>query len=594
VAKVAHFVISCTNRRRDRITWLALPMILILGLAFFLPLARLLLGSLTTSSGLSFSRYGQLFDDQVFVDVVLRTIRIAGLVTFFTAIIGYPVAYAAARAQKWVGIAMLACVILPLFTSSLVRSYAWRALLADNGVINEWLVRLNIVDAPLKLLYNDTSIVIGMTQVLLPLMILPIYATTKNLDRAIIDAARSMGASQLAAWRTMTLPQSFKGVAAGASLVFISSLGYYTTPALLGGISTPMFAQLVDSQINTKADYGPTTAESALVLIGVAFLLVILRRPLGLVSSGNDGDDKKRRLSSPLSTPLAYFHKGGDRLNGGVVGRSTRRAEELLSRVRWFVTGGLAVGGLVILVGPQVVIVLLAFNNSSFLSFPPTGYSTRWFTDYVHDDSWLGSTRLSFVVSIVAATIATVIGTLAAFGVVRIRRTRLSVAVYMLGLTPLVIPPVLYAIGLFFVFIQIGVAGTASGLVVAYAVLGIPYVVITSQPIVRDIEPLMERAAASMGANAWRRAQTIILPLIVPAVVASFLLAFIHAFDDLVVAVFLGSADTVTLQMRMYEDIQFEISPKVAAVGVLVTCVMLLLGLASMGLNRNRSRDLGR
>jgi len=592
VAKVAHFVRSVDRRARDRITWLALPMILILGLAFFLPLGRLLLGSLTTSSGLSVSRYQQLFGDQVFIDVVLRTIRIAVLVTFFTAVIGYCVAYAAARARKWVGLAMLACVILPLFTSSLVRSYAWRALLADNGVINQWLVGLHLVDAPLTLLYNDSAIVIGMTQVLLPLMILPIYATTKNLDRVIVDAARSMGASHLAAWRTMTLPQSFKGVAAGASLVFISSLGYYTTPALLGGISTPMFAQLVDSQISSKADYGPTTAESALVLIGVALLLVLLRRPLGLMSSA-DGNDK-HRLARPMSVLLAGFRKKADRLNVGMMGRSIRRTEELLSPARWLAAGTLAVAGLIILVGPQIVIVLLAFNDSNFLSFPPSSYSIRWFNEYMHDGFWLGSTRLSFIVSVIAAMIATVLGTLGAFAVVRMRRKRLSVAVYMLGLTPMVLPPVLYAVGLFFVFIQIGVAGTASGLIIAYAVLGIPYVVITSQAIVRDMDPLMERAASSMGADAWTRARTIILPLMIPAVVASFLLAFIHAFDDLVMAVFLGSAATVTLQMRMYEDIQFEISPKVAAVGVLVTCAMLTLGLAAMSLNRDRSRDPGR
>ncbi len=151
---------------------------------------------------------------------------------------------------------------------------------------------------------------------------------------------------------------------------------------------------------------------------------------------------------------LALQGFGADRLNVGMMGRSIRRTEELLSPARWLAAGTLAVAGLIILVGPQIVIVLLAFNDSNFLSFPPSSYSIRWFNEYMHDGFWLGSTRLSFIVSVIAAMIATVLGTLGAFAVVRMRRKRLSVAVYMLGLTPMVLPPVLYAVGLFFVFIR--------------------------------------------------------------------------------------------------------------------------------------------
>lgn len=238
------------------------------------------------------------------------------------------------------------------------------------------------------------------------------------------------------------------------------------------------------------------------------------------------------------------------------------------------------------------MIVMLAFNSSNFLSFPPPGYSTRWFSDYFADDFWLGSTKLSFVVAIAGAAVATLIGTLAAFGVVRMKAKRMSVSMYMLGMFPLVFPSIIYAVGLFFIYVQIGLAGTALGLIAAYSVLGIPYVMLTSQAVVRDIDPLLERAAASLGAPLWRRTVTVVLPLMVPAVVASFLLAFIHAFDDLIMGLFLGSAETVTLQMRMFEDIRFEISPKVAAVGILITFSMLILGGFMSLLNRQRRRIL--
>lgn len=576
---------------RDRVAWLVLPMGVLLGALFLFPLGRLVSNSFITESGVSASRYAELFHDKVFLDVILRTVRISAMVCFLTGVIGYPIAYSAARAPKLLASLILACVTLPLFTSSLVRSYAWRALLADNGVVNEWLVTLGVSDGPVPLIFNDTGILIGMTQILLPFMILPIFASMSGIDRSVISAARSMGASHLTAWRTVFLPQSLKGVASGASLVFVSALGYYTTPALLGGISTPMFAQLVDSQINTQADYGPTTAEAALVLIAVIAMLLLLRRPLGLVTAGNASRSRLRLLPGPAH--LKIFRRFVTTLlTDGPLGRFLLRVEEGVSRVRWLLVGAVTFLGTVFLAGPQFVIVMLAFNDSNYLSFPPPAYSTRWFSDYFADNYWLGSTQLSFVVAIAAAALATLIGTLAAFGVVRMKAKRMSVSMYMLGMFPMVVPSIIYAVGLFFIYVQIGLAGTALGLIAAYSVLGIPYVMLTSQAVVRDIDPLLERAAASLGAPIWRRTVTVVLPLMVPAIVASFLLAFIHAFDDLIMGLFLGSAETVTLQMRMFEDIRFEISPKVAAVGVLITFSVLIIGGFMALLNRQRRRIL--
>lgn len=593
MAKVVDHLTASRSRAPDRVAWLAIPMALVLAALYVFPLAQLLISSFSTASGFNVSRYAALLSDGGFLQVILRTLRISVLVCLFGSAIGYPIAYAAVRAPKLVAASMLACVTLPLFTSTLVRSYAWRALLADNGLVNEWLIWLGFTEKPLTLIFNDTGIVIGMTQVLLPLMVLPIYASMRNIDLTAISASRSMGATHLAAWRTIFLPQSSRGLAAGVSLVFISSLGFYTTPALLGGIATPMFAQLIDIQINTRSEYGPTTAEAALVLLGVILLLVLLRKPLGLTASAGVQATAPgpgwafHLLVKPFAVAWDYVTR---RLGGGVLGRGLRGIEAGVSHLRWLIVGTVAAIGIVILVGPQLVILLLAFNSSNFLSFPPAGYSGRWFASYLSDDFWLQSTQLSFLVSIVAAGVSTLLGTLGAFAVVRMRRKRLSVSVYMLGMAPLVMPPILYAVGLFFVFVTVGLVGTAAGLIVAYSVLGIPYVLVTAQAVVRDIDPLMERAAASLGASVLRRTGNVVLPLMVPAVIASFLLAFIHAFDDLVMAVFLGSASTVTLEMRMYQDIQFEISPKVAAVGVLVTLTMLFLAGATVVFNRHRDR----
>lgn len=568
--------------RRLRVGALAIPAVVLLAVIFLLPLVKLIGDSVITSTGPSLSRYGDLLTDGIFLQVIWRTVWISTIVTVLTVMLGYPVAYVAARAGKVVSLLLMACVVLPLFTSTLVRSYAWRVLLADNGMINDALLAAGLVDNPIKLLYNDTSIVVGMTQVLLPFAILPILAGLKGIDRSVLNAARSAGASPVTAWRTITLPLSLRGLMAGASLVFITSLGFYTTPALLGGISTPMFAQLVDSQVNNQANYGSTTAAAALVLVGVVLLMFFLRKPLGLVAAAVTTGDvqpmrRRRRLLPSIGWPA-----GSTML---------LRVEDILSPVRWVIVAALASFGALALLAPQIVVAILAFNEASFLSFPPEQYSTRWFGEYFADPNWLDSTLLTARISAMAAIIATLVGTLAAFAVVRMRSLRTGVAIYMLSLAPMVLPPILYAVGLFFIYVQLGLTGTETGLVLAYIAIGIPYVMITSQAVARDIDPLMERAAASMGANGFTRARSVVIPLMIPALFASFLLAFIQVFDDLVLALFLGGAETVTLQMRMYENIQFEISPMVAAVGVMLTAATLLLGLATLSLGRRRARS---
>ncbi|TYC24381.1 ABC transporter permease subunit [Micromonospora sp. MP36] len=573
----------------DAVVWLALPAVIVLLALFVLPLSRLVVDSLVTDSGMSLSRYTDLLHDGLFIPVMERTIKIALVVTVVAALIGYPLAYAATRLPRYLAAAVLASVSLPFFTSTLVRSYAWRALMADNGVVNNWLTKLGIFSEPHQLVFNDIGIVVGMSQVLLPMMTLPLYAAMSGIDRKLTDAARSMGASPFSAWRTVFLPQSVNGLMAGASLVFISSLGFYTTPALLGGPAVPMIAQRIDVQINTQNQYGPTAAQATILLIGVVILMVLLRRPLGLTSPQTLAGGTSRAVSGRVSNAVAAMTDLiANRLAGGLLGRAGRLVGEGISYVRHVLLAVVTVVGIVILVGPQLVVLMLAFNSSNFLVFPPTGYSTRWFEEYFTDEFWLSSTYLSLTVAIAAAALATVLGVLCAFAVARTRLRKAGVLFYLLSMAPLVMPPIIYAVALFFLFARGGLLGTPTALVLAYTILGLPYVMITSQAVIRNIDPLYEHAAASLGANAARRARDILLPLILPAAISSLLFAFVMAFDDLVLGVFLGSAQTVTLQVRMYQNIQFEVSPKVAAVGVLMTFAMLFVGFLVMVTSRIR------
>jgi len=201
-----------------------------------------------------------------------RTLWISALVTFFCVILGYPYALLIAASSGWKRQLLLAAVLLPLWTSLLVRTAAWFMLLQEKGLINELLQTLTFIDEPLALIFNRTGVVIAMTHVQLPLMVLPIYSVLLTIPKNLMPAAASLGAHPLRAfWRVM-LPLSFRGILSGSLLVFMSALGYYITPALIGGAGDQMISYFIAFYATETANWGMASA-LGLVLLTITILL---------------------------------------------------------------------------------------------------------------------------------------------------------------------------------------------------------------------------------------------------------------------------------------------------------------------------------
>jgi putative spermidine/putrescine transport system permease protein len=216
-------------------------------------------------------------EQRVFVDVFLRTFKIAALVTVFCVVLGYPVAYLLASLPgRWAN-PLLILVLLPFWTSALVRTTAWVVLLQTNGVVNNALRAIGIASAPLPLIYNRTGVYIAMTHVLLPFFILPLYAGMKRISPATVRAARSLGAGPFRAFRDIYLPQTMPGVVAGGAIVFTLALGYYITPALVGGGGDQMISSSIAFYINRSLNWGMASALSLLLLLPFAALLAAAR-----------------------------------------------------------------------------------------------------------------------------------------------------------------------------------------------------------------------------------------------------------------------------------------------------------------------------
>jgi ABC-type spermidine/putrescine transport system permease subunit I len=177
---------------------------------------------------------------------------------------------------------LLICVLLPFWTAVLVRTYAWLVLLQRNGLINNTLITLGIIDLPLQLAHNLTASIIGMVHVMLPFLVLPLYAAMKNIDTDLVKAAIGLGSSPTEAFWRIFFPMSLPGLFAGVVLVFILSLGFYVTPALLGGGRVQMIAQRIESTITMYSNWGAASALGVVLLILAFILVALIHRVFGL------------------------------------------------------------------------------------------------------------------------------------------------------------------------------------------------------------------------------------------------------------------------------------------------------------------------
>ncbi|GAA2381622.1 ABC transporter permease [Nonomuraea africana] len=258
---------------------LVLPLVAFLLVVFVYPLAGMLARSVTDPEP-GLGNYAAFFDSPVYSGVLVNTFLTAGLVTLVTLLLGFPYAYLMTLATPfWRGV-LMAAVLVPFWTSLLVRTFAWVLVLRDTGVVNDVIAALG--GAPVPLLRNLTGVLIGMVQVMLPFAVLPIYATMRTIDRRLLQAAEGLGARPAFAFWRVYAPLTLPGVAAATLLVFVSSLGFYVTPALLGGPKNVMIGELIVQQLSGVLRWGFASALAVILLVVTGVLLLLAARVVDL------------------------------------------------------------------------------------------------------------------------------------------------------------------------------------------------------------------------------------------------------------------------------------------------------------------------
>ncbi len=235
---------------------------------------------------LAYENYSYLWEDPLYVRTYLNSIRISTISTVLCLLIGYPMAYAIVRSPSTTRFVLLMLIILPFWSSFLLRVYAWMGLLADQGTINNMLIWLGLIDRPLRLMYSELAVHIGIVYSYLPFMILPLYANMEKLDNSLIEASADLGARPIMTFLTVTLPLTVPGMVAGSLLVFIPATGEFVIPDLLGGGNVLMIGRVLYNEFNANHDW-PVASAVAIMLLLVLVIPMMIYQHIQSKQAGN-------------------------------------------------------------------------------------------------------------------------------------------------------------------------------------------------------------------------------------------------------------------------------------------------------------------
>ncbi|MBN9548207.1 MAG: ABC transporter permease subunit [Alphaproteobacteria bacterium] len=565
-------------RRSGIIDWgrlsLLAPAFLLLLLAFALPLLAIVPEAF---GGSAVERFLRIFGSPVYRTVIWTTVRISLEATTITLIVSFPLAWLLSRASGVKGLLLGLLVLVPFLTSVLVRTFAWLAILGQRGLVNGTLLSLGVISEPLPLLFSEPAVVLALVHSSIPMMVFALVTVLRRIDGRILLAAHTLGASPLRAWLGIVVPIAIRGIQSGVTIIFLFTMASFIAPAFLGNQRQQMLGQVIQSEIETGADWafaaalGITLAVTATIVV-MAFSTVARyfsrwQRPGSLpptLPQQQARNVDKALLRQPVALPTS-------RLQIPAIWHFGARLVE---------PAYLCVVSVFILI-PLVVLIPVSFSAADVLIFPPPGYSMRWFKAILGSPEWIAAALTSLRIGAATCVATLVLATLTVLGFGR--HFRFQGALEAIVLSPLTVPSVVFALGAYLTFAHIGLVDTEIGIIIAHTVLIFPVVYLVASATYSSIDPWLSLAAASLGASPSRIFRTVIFPLLLPGLAIGALLAMLLSFDESVASIFLSDLSVKTLPRKLWEGIRFNTSPESAAVSVMllgVTCVVVIIGMA--------------
>ncbi|PDT43807.1 ABC transporter permease [Sinorhizobium fredii] len=572
IARGQNFLNGLLANQRIRGAVVAAPLLVLLVGFLLIPLSNIVWGSVEGTK-LNFAHYARIFSDEVNFNIMLHTLKIGLIVTVLSLGAAYPVAYLLTKMGSRAFSIVSVFILVPLFTAFLIRTYAWMIILGREGPINNALICLGLVSEPLPLLNTTFAVIVGMVHVFIPMAIFTMYSSMARINHDFARAAQILGAKPVQAFVRVYLPMSLPGVFSAGILIFIVAIGFYITPALLGGPRDAMISQQIVTQMTTLLNFELSYASSVvLLLVTIATLfLASLFIPLEMIWSSATIEPSSRKISARsrlLSGAKQAFHPFLI-IFEAFAHLVTRRVLTRQSRWLWTYTTVI----LAFLTAPLIVVVLLSFSSSPFVVFPPPGFSLQWWERLAAATDWHTSFLFSIQLGLVAALFATLIGTMGAFWLVR---TTLPIKrpLFLFSLSPLMVPVVIIATSLYIFEARIGLLGSFAGLVIGHVLLSVPYVIVVMAAALRGFDQSLESAAAVHGARPLQVLRLVTLPILKPALWTGGLLAFLTSFDELLISIFLLGRQTSPLPVKFWGDIRFQLNPLLSTASTLIVALV--------------------
>jgi putative spermidine/putrescine transport system permease protein len=569
--------------------WLALPGLGFLALFLVWPTAQMLSVSVMdkVTGALTFAPFLRIWSGGPYLTVLSTTFQVACWTTMFCLVLGYPLAYwlsqKPARQQR---IAAL-FVLLPFWTSALIKNFSWLVLLGRNGIMAKTMAAIGLKGGD-QLLFGRTTVIFAMVHTLLPLAVITMLPVMNQIDRRLTMAASTLGANGARAFWQVFFQLSVRGVASAGLLVLVASLGFFITPALVGGARDTMIGQLIILQINELQNWQLGSALAAILLVSTITICFIYDRifDLSAVTTGSgrptSADGRLRRAG------LAILNAAG-LICGAIEEVWKRNIRGLRGRVLLSVYAWVMIA---LLLAPIIAFVPMAFTGSSFLSFPPPNWSARWFEQFFSSPLWLGAMTRSFGIGFAAAAITLLIASMAAYGVAR-TRSRLGGIAFLLCLSPMMVPSIVIAIALFYLFARMGLVASNIGITIGHTIIAMPVVFMIMLATFKGYDWGLDAAASTLGAGRLRTFWRITLPLVSGGLAVGFVTGFLQSFEELTVALFVGGGIKTTLPKQMWDGILLQVSPVIAAASVVVLIVVIVMFAIIEVLQARRSRSSG-
>ena len=600
--------------------WLALPTALWLLVFFLIPLFIVLAVSFHTRSPRGAISLPVTTENYVYVTsefywpVFERSFVMALYTTLICLVLGYPLAFfISTRRNTSIRQISLFLVILPFWTNFLIRTYAWRVLLAREGIFNHALQSLGLIDEPLQLLFTEQNVILGLVYAYLPYMVLPIYASLVRFDFRLVEAGHDLGGNDWTVFWRVLFPITLPGVIAGSLLVFIPTIGSYVIPDMLGGVDGRMIGNLIARNFRGTGHW-PRGAAASMILMGIVTIGLILYVLFAQQESPMPTQRERKRVAAsrsfstlPARNLIGWLQTCLDNQLLALRRRLTLGAELQVARDRWLRRFGrvmiwaLPICCFVFLWLPIAVLVVFSFNSSRSTA-TWNGFSTEWYRNILNNaiggetrfstDLMLNSLQNSLHVSVLATIISTVLGTACALA---LARSQFRGKALLLGLLylPVAIPEIAQGVSLLIFFDRVfdvlnawleGITGSAktfnfgySTMIIGHVSFSVSYIAVIVWTRLLSISETLEEAAHDLGANRWRTFWRVTFPLALPGVLGGALLAFTVSLDDYVVSFFTAGIGTTNLTIFVYGLLKQTVTPEINAISTVMIAVSTLL-----------------